>query len=158
MAGFTRWKFSSDMTLIDSLGIRERIHFTGYVQPDEIPALYNMASAFVFPSIYEGFGLPILEAMACGCPVITSTTGYAPEVAGDAAMLVNPYRPDEIGNAIQQVLNDAPLRSRLIEKGLQRVKEFSWRKTAQDTIALFESLGTEKQARYQKATQGQNAT
>ncbi len=108
--------------------------------PEEIPALYNLADLFVFPSIYEGFGLPILEAMACGCPVITSTTGYAPEVAQGAGLLVNPYRPEEIAAAIRKVLGDDLLRQKMIQDGLQWVKNFSWEKTARETLALFESL------------------
>jgi glycosyltransferase involved in cell wall biosynthesis len=140
IAGFRRWKFDGDLRLIDELGLRDRIHFAGYVPPDEVPALYNLADAFVFPSIYEGFGLPILEAMACGCPVITSTTGYAPEVAGDAALLVDPYRPDDIAAAMRRVLNDPVYRAQLVETGLRHVKAFSWKKCARETVSLFESL------------------
>jgi glycosyltransferase involved in cell wall biosynthesis len=140
VAGFRRWKFSKDLHVIDELGLRDAVQFTDYVPPEEIPALYNLASAFVFPSIYEGFGLPILEAMACGCPVITSQTGYAPEVAGRAAILVNPYRPDEIGTAIRNVLSDPALREELMQRGLEWVKEFSWMKTAAQTMELFETL------------------
>ena len=141
MAGFLRWKFSKDMDLVDELGLRDRIVFPGYVQPDDIPALYNLASAFVFPSLYEGFGLPILEAMACGCPVITSTTGYAPEVAGDAAILVDPHQPAQIADAMRTVLKDDARRSQMVQAGLRWVQEFSWKKCAAETIALFESLG-----------------
>ena len=140
MAGFLRWKFSADLKLIDELGLRDRIVFTDYVPPEDIPALYNLADLFVFPSIYEGFGLPILEAMACGCPVITSTTGYAPEVAGGAALLVNPHQPTDIAAAIRKALEDDTQRQKMIQGGLEWVKNFSWEKTARQTQALFESL------------------
>lgn len=146
LAGFLRWKFSGDLHLIDELGLKDRIVFTNYVSPEDIPALYNLADLFVFPSIYEGFGLPILEAMACGCPVITSTTGYAPEVAGNAGLLVNPYRPEEIATAIRNVLRDDLLRQKMIQDGLEWVKNFSWEKTARETVALFESLVNATQA------------
>jgi glycosyltransferase involved in cell wall biosynthesis len=146
MAGFKRWKFSKDMDLIDELGLHDRILFPGYVQPEDIPALYNLASVFVFPSLYEGFGLPILEAMACGCPVITSTTGYAPEVAGGAAILVDPHQPSEIADAMRTVLKDDACRSQMVQAGLRWVKEFGWRKCATETIALFESLGEAAQS------------
>jgi glycosyltransferase involved in cell wall biosynthesis len=157
MAGFLRWKFSDDLQLIDELGLKDRIVFTNYVPPEDIPALYNLADLFVFPSIYEGFGLPILEAMACGCPVITSTTGYAPEVAGGAGLLVNPYRPEEIAEAIRKVLGDDLQRQKMIQDGLQWVKHFSWEKTARETLALFESLVDATQAPAPPAIQHQSA-
>lgn len=140
VVGFKRWKFSKDLQLIDRLGLREYVQFVGFVPDDEIPAFYNMADIFVFPSLYEGFGIPVLEAMACGCPVITSETGCSPEVAGDAALLVDPYSPDRIAVAIIKLLSDDMLRKELIEKGLKRASQFSWKKCAEETHALFESL------------------
>ena len=140
--GFRRWKSAQDLALIDELGLREKVVFPGYIPDEELPAFYNLADAFVFPSLYEGFGIPVLEAMACGCPVITSNTGCSPEVAGGAALLVNPYKPDEIAAAMRQVLTDEGLRRHLIEKGYQRIKDFSWEKSASETLALFESFNT----------------
>jgi glycosyltransferase involved in cell wall biosynthesis len=138
--GFNRWKYSKDLRLVDQLGIRDRVVFTGFVPDEDIPALYNLADLFVFPSFYEGFGMPVLEAMACGCPVVTTKTGCSPEVAGDAALLVNPYDPEEIAESVKKILTDEMLRIQLIEKGLKRVQRFSWHKCAEETLILFESL------------------
>lgn len=140
VVGFNRWKFSKDLKLVDQLGLRDHVLFKGFVPDEEIPAFYNLADLFVFPSLYEGFGIPVLEAMACGCPVITTKTGCSPEVAGGAAILIDPYSPEEIAEAIQRVLTDEPLRKNLIKKGLTRVIPFSWEKCAKETLALFESL------------------
>jgi len=94
----------------------------------------------LFPSLYEGFGMPVLEAMACGCPVITTQTGCTPEVAGDAAILVDPYDPMAIADAIRKVLTDETLRRQLRERGFARVRRFSWQRCAKETLALFESV------------------
>jgi glycosyltransferase involved in cell wall biosynthesis len=140
LVGFKRWKFQKDFALVDRLGLHDRILCTGFIPDEDIPALYNLADVFVFPSLYEGFGMPVLEAMACGCPVITSKTGCSPEVAGGAALLIDPYHPDEIAESIRRVLTERALREQLIRKGLQRVQQFSWENTAKATLALFESL------------------
>ena len=102
----------------------------GRVEDADLPGLYSGASCFIYPSIYEGFGLPILEAMACGTPVISSNTTSLPEVAGDACLLINPYDTDEISETIQKILQDANLREDLRTRGLLRAKQFSWDKTA----------------------------
>ena len=107
---------------------------------EELPIFYTSADVFVFPSLYEGFGLPVLEAMACGCPVVTSKTGCSPEVTGDAAILVDPYNSESISDAVKAILKDSNLGERLIEKGFRRAKEFSWEKCAKDTLQLFEYL------------------
>jgi glycosyltransferase involved in cell wall biosynthesis len=140
VVGFRRWKISKDLALVDRLGLRSRVVFTGFVPDEEIPAFYNVADVLVFPSLYEGFGIPVLEAMACGCPVVTTETGCSPEVAGGAAMLVNPYDPEQISEAIKRVLTEPDLRQQLIERGVQRAKDFSWNKCARETLALIESL------------------
>ena len=140
VVGFNRWKFSGDLDLVDQLGLRDRVRFIGFVPDEEIPAFYNLADLFVFPSLYEGFGIPILEAMACGCPVVTSKTGCGPEVAGEAALLVDPYSPADIAQAIYTLLTDEPLRQALKEQGVKRAEQFSWHKCAQQTLALFQSL------------------
>lgn len=143
VVGFTRWKFSKDLELVNQLGLRNYVLFKGFVSDEEIPAFYNLADLFVFPSLYEGFGIPVLEAMACGCPVVTTKTGCTPEVAGGAALLVDPYNPDDIAEAIKKVLTEESLRKNLIEKGLKRAKQFSWEKCAKETLELFESLNNE---------------
>jgi glycosyltransferase involved in cell wall biosynthesis len=100
------------------------------VDDADLPALYNGATAFIYPSLYEGFGLPVLEAMSCGTPVITSNTTSLPEVAGDAGILVNPHNIEEIALAIKEILSDEQLRDNLRMKGLQRAQNFTWEKTA----------------------------
>lgn len=140
IAGFKRWKYSGDLALVDDLGLQNRVHFLGFVPDDELVALYNSADAFVMPSLYEGFGMPALEAMACGCPVITTKAGCTPEVVGDAAVLVDPYDPGEIAAAMRAVVTDTDMREGLATRGLRRVRFFSWEKCAGQTLDLFEMI------------------
>jgi glycosyltransferase involved in cell wall biosynthesis len=141
IAGEERWRYRGDLALIERLGIKDRIHFTGWVSHDELPAFYNLADLFVLPSLYEGFGIPLLEAMACGCPVLTATTGSPPEIVEDAGYLVDPIKVDEIAAGICEVLSNSELRSAMVAKGLERVKEFSWEKCARETLGVLERLG-----------------
>jgi glycosyltransferase involved in cell wall biosynthesis len=120
--------------------VENKIKFIGYVNDDDLPALYNLAELFIYPSLYEGFGLPPLEAMACGCPVITSNTSSLPEVVGDAGIMVNPYHVEEIARAIDLVLSNENLRREMIEKGLKQAQKFSWRKTAEETLKVYEEV------------------
>ncbi len=116
----------------------DNVFFAGYVPDEILPALYSGALAMVYPSLYEGFGLPPLEAMACGCPVITSRTTSLPEVTGEAALLVDPLDPESIADAIRQAIEDDELRGRLSAAGLERAKQFSWDRCAQLTWAILE--------------------
>lgn len=109
----------------------------------ELVKLYNQAIVFLYPSIYEGFGLPILEAMACGCPVITSNRGSMKEVAGNAAILVNPTSSVAIGKAIKLILQDKKIGKRYIKRGLERIKKFSWDRTAKKTLLIYNSVPKE---------------
>jgi len=113
------------------------VRFPGYVSDEELIALYQMATCLVFPSLYEGFGLPVLEAMAAGCPVITSTASALPEVAGNAALLVDPLNAQEIATAMRQVLQDEDLRRRMIHDGHCRASSFSWEETARLTREIY---------------------
>lgn len=121
----------------EALGIARHVVATGYVADDDLVALYNGADAFVYPSLYEGFGLPVLEAMACGAPVITSGTTALPEVAGDAAELVDPRSVDELAAALGRVLADPARRADLRDRGLRRARRFSWRRLAEQTLAAY---------------------
>ncbi|MEM7736736.1 MAG: glycosyltransferase family 1 protein [Deinococcota bacterium] len=114
-----------------------RIRHLGYVPDESMTSLYSHALGFVFPSLEEGFGLPVLEAMACGAPVITSNRSSLPEVAGDAGLLVNPQNPDEIANAMRQLAGDENLRHTLRDKGIARAKTFTWQRTAQETLEVI---------------------
>ena len=123
-----------------SLGISDRVLCAGTVARDDLRVLYSHADLFVFPSRYEGFGFPVLEAMACGTPVITSKTTSLPEVAGDAALLVNPDDPEEIAEGIVRVLEDPMFREQLRSKGFERARQFTWERTARDTLAVYRGV------------------
>ncbi len=122
------------------MGLEERVKFIGKVTEEEAAILYNMAELFIFPSIYEGFGLPPLEAMSCGTPVICSNTSSLPEVVGDAAIKINPYETQEIFYALEKTLLDQNLRSMLREKGLKQATKFNWSKTATETIKVYAKI------------------
>lgn len=140
VAGFKRWQYSQDLQLVNKLGIEDKVRFVDFIDDEEVPAFYNLADLLVFPSLYEGFGMPVLEAMACGCPVVTTNTGCSPEVAGGAAVLVNPYDPDEIAQGMQRVLTDEALRESLVRKGLERAKDFSWDRCAKETLDVLQRI------------------
>jgi glycosyltransferase involved in cell wall biosynthesis len=114
---------------VESVGLRQDVRFFGFVPPRTLAALYRMASVFAFPSLYEGFGLPPLEAMSCGTPVVTSRMSALPEVVGEAALLVDPYKVEAIATGIAAVLDDDGLRERLVEKGRARAEAFSWERS-----------------------------
>jgi len=121
-------------------GIRKDIVMTGYVPNSEMPAIINQCKVFLYPSLRESFGIPILEGMACGVPVITSNTSSMPEIAGDAASIVNPDRPEEIVEAINLILNDEKYRNSLVDKGLRRSLLFSWKNMAENYLKLYNDL------------------
>ena len=114
-----------------------QVHFTGYVSDEQLPALYSGALALVYPSLYEGFGLPPLEAMACGTPVVTSNGTSLPEIAGDAAVLVDPEDVDSIAEGILRVVSSSALRDNLRRLGLDRASRATWESTAQQTLQLL---------------------
>ncbi len=118
-------------------GLEGCVMFPGHVLDEELIALYQMATCLVFPSLYEGFGLPVLEAMMAGCPVITSRVSSLPEIAGEAALLVDPLHAEEIANAIQQVLQDEELRNHMVNEGRKRAACFSWEETARKTREVY---------------------
>jgi alpha-1,3-rhamnosyl/mannosyltransferase len=119
-------KYPSLRRVMESAGVRADVRFFGFVPQTTLAALYRLASVFAFPSLYEGFGLPPLEAMACGTPVLTSRISSLPEVVGDAAVLVDPYDVEDIAHGLERLLGDAALRASLVEKGRVRVGNFSW--------------------------------
>lgn len=115
------------------LGIEDRVKFLNYVPYEQLPIIINGAIALVFPTLWEGFGLPVLEAMACGTPVITSNLSSLPEITGDAAILIDPYQVEEIAEGMSAIASDSTLRSRLSKLSLQQAQKFSWQKTAEAT-------------------------
>jgi len=137
IAGRKGWMYADIFRVVVSLGLRERVIFTGYVPGRELPYLYNAARIFVYPSIYEGFGLPVLEAMACGTPVVTSNVSSMPEVAAGAAILTNPSDHKQMASSMEAILADECLRQSLRERGLRRAAEFSWERTARETLQVY---------------------
>jgi glycosyltransferase involved in cell wall biosynthesis len=140
LVGDEQHRFGSFRKTAAELGLQHNIVCTGRLTVDMLRLLYSHADVFVFPSLYEGFGIPVLEAMACGAPVITSNTTSLPEVAGEAALLVDPTDADGLGRAVSRVLDDEALRKHLIAKGCERVKLFPWSRAAQETMALYREL------------------
>lgn len=144
IVGEKGWLYDSVFALIKKLGIEKDIRYIGHVPDEELPFFYSAADMLTFPSLYEGFGLPILEAMACGCPVITSKVSSMPEVAGRAALLIDPFSVAEIADAMKSLVFDSELRSKLIEAGFKRAKQFPWQKTAEATFKVYEECYREK--------------
>jgi glycosyltransferase involved in cell wall biosynthesis len=130
----------SDLALINELQLQDDVILTGWIPDEHLPAMYNLADLFVFPSFYEGFGIPLLEAMACGCPIVTSNVETPVEVVDNAAILVDPSDVNSISEGIYEGLTNQGLRQDLIQKGFERVKNFSWEESARDTLALFEAV------------------
>ncbi|MFW6121191.1 MAG: glycosyltransferase family 4 protein, partial [Petrotogales bacterium] len=135
--GKGRYSYSKHYKLIKNLGLEKNITFIEHVNNLDLEGLYNLSELFVFPSLYEGFGLPPLEAMACGTPVVTSNTSSLPEVVGDAGIMVNPYDVDELAESMERVLESENLQEELIRKGLERAEQFSWERTAKETLKVY---------------------
>ncbi len=125
---------------INDIDLLNHITFSGYVPNTDLPVIYSMASCFIYPSLRESFGIPILEAMACGTPVLTSNTSSMPEVAEDAALIVDPFNSESIANGIHRMLTDQPLRDQLITKGFHRASKFTWQNNALETLAIYSEL------------------
>ncbi len=140
IAGTRGWKCDEIFSVIVGSPYKEKIILPGFIADEDKTALYNLAGVFVYPSLYEGFGFPPLEAMACGTPVIASHSASLPEVVGEAGMLVDPYQPEELFQSLRQVLLDQEFADFLRRKGLERVALFSWDKAARATHAVFSSL------------------
>jgi glycosyltransferase involved in cell wall biosynthesis len=134
------WKYKSIFNTLNELNIKDDVIFTGYVPNEDLVKFYNTADLFVYPSIYEGFGLPPLEAMACGCPVITANTSSLPEVVGKAAITIDPYNVNELSCAMYKILINENLKTELSRKSLSQAKKFSWEKTASQTWKIYEEI------------------
>jgi glycosyltransferase involved in cell wall biosynthesis len=137
VAGKVAWKSGPLLEALAAPDLRDTVQVTGYVDAEDLPALYGGAEAFVFPSFWEGFGLPVLEAMGCGTPVVVSRVAALPEVAGDAAVWVDPASAESIANGILEVLTQPARRAQLVAKGLARAREFPWERTARSTLATY---------------------
>lgn len=144
LGGGKGWLSDEIYELPKKLRIETQVKFLGRVPDSDLPDLYRQALALVFPSLYEGFGLPVLEAFACDCPVITSNSSSLPEVAGDAAILVDPYNIEAIALAMDEITEDKKLRTDLIRKGRAQLKKFSWQKAANETLEVLKEAASEK--------------
>jgi glycosyltransferase involved in cell wall biosynthesis len=139
-AGKKGWLYEGFFRRLRELGLEDEVVFTGFVDDADLPALYSAAELFVFPSLYEGFGLPVLEAMACGTAVISSNAASLPEVSGDAALLVDPTGVADLAGAIEEVLDNGVHREELEGKGPEQAAKFSWDKAAEQTLQVYRSL------------------
>jgi glycosyltransferase involved in cell wall biosynthesis len=151
IAGAAGWDYESVFATARELGLtggeRDRVRFVGFIEPETLPHWYNAAGIVVYPSLYEGFGLPLLEAMACGTPVIGADASSLPEVVGEAGLLVPPKDVDALGRAMLTLTRSDELRDELRERGLRRATEFSWRRTATETLAVYrETLAATRHA------------
>lgn len=142
LAGKCAWLYDETLSTIKELGLRDSVILTGYVPEADLPALYSGAICFVYPSYFEGFGLPPLEAMKCGAPVIVGNQTSLPEVVGDAAVLVDPFDIEALAAGLDKVISDSDLRAELRVKGLARAERFNWQETARQTLAVYERSTT----------------
>jgi glycosyltransferase involved in cell wall biosynthesis len=140
VVGGKGWKYTKIFDLIEELNLKNEVIFTDYVSDEYLVKLYNAADLFVYPSLYEGFGLPPLEAMACGCPVITSNTSSLPEVVGDAGIMIDPNDINSLTESMLKILTNNQLREEMSKKSLERAKMFSWKKTAKETWNVYEDV------------------
>jgi len=145
ITGGKSWKSEEIFTKVKQLNLENSIIFTDFVDSKDLPLLMNASTLLVFPSLYEGFGIPPLEAMACGTPVVASNTSSIPEVVGDAALLFDPYNIKEMTKAINRALTDVKLRNKLRKSGFERIKQFSWEKAARETLKIYKKVYSEKE-------------
>ena len=140
IVGKKGWMYEDILEAPRKFNVEDRIRFLEFVSNEDLPCLYENAECFVLPSLYEGFGLPVLEAMKYGCPVVISNVSSLPEAGGDAALYFDPNNVSDIASKIELVLNDAKLKKEMIEKGYRQVKKFSWEKTARETLKVLEEV------------------
>jgi glycosyltransferase involved in cell wall biosynthesis len=137
LVGGKGWLYDTVFARVEALGLSGDVHFVGYVPAEDLPLWYNAATVFVYPSLYEGFGLPPLEAMACGTPVVVSAASSLPEVVGEAGLLVDPERVEALAEAIERMIADSDLREEMRSAGLARAAGFSWEATASGTVRTY---------------------
>lgn len=140
LVGGDPWLSQDLFMQVEGLDANRDVRFLGYVPDEDLPALICLADVFAYPSLYEGFGLPLLEAMACGTPVVSSNTSAMPEVVGDAGILVDPLDVTALADALRRSLLDNQLRTQLVERGLERSRRFTWGNTARETLNLYEKV------------------
>jgi glycosyltransferase involved in cell wall biosynthesis len=140
IVGSKGWHYDEIFAEVAKHGLEKRVHFSGFVADADLSALYSAASLFVYPSLYEGFGLPALEAMACGTPVVVSNQSSLPEVVGEAGLLVDPYDADALATAMSQVLSDTTLQQQLAKAGQEQAKKFTWERMGTKLLKLYQQI------------------
>jgi glycosyltransferase involved in cell wall biosynthesis len=140
LAGEQRWSTQAELQVMQELNLGDRVYFPGWIDHGDLPAVYSLAALFAFPSLYEGFGIPLIEAMACGCPIVTANTCAPPEVLDGSGCLVDPLKVEEIAAGMKKVLLDPELRAGMIERGIERAKAFGWEQCARQVLAVFDAL------------------
>lgn len=140
IAGGKGWLEDPIYAAIETTQMKQHVHFIGYAEEKDLPSLYSAAECVVFPSLYEGFGFPVLEGMACGTPVITSNVSSLPEVAGDAALMIDPYDVEALTDAIQKVLDNSDLRAQMIQRGFEQAKLFTWERSARELRQIYDKV------------------
>ena len=138
LVGGKGWLFDEIFARVQALGLMDRVHFTGYVPDDELPLWYNAADLFVLPSQYEGFGMPIVEAMACGTPVVAADNSSLPEAAGQAGLLFSPQNVTELTERMANVLDDRALSDKMRRLGIQHAHNFSWERAGRETAVVYQ--------------------
>jgi glycosyltransferase involved in cell wall biosynthesis len=146
IVGLRDWRSSAAYRLVRQLGLSNRVLFAGYVSEELLAWLYTTSRCFLYPALYEGFGFPPLEAMACGVPVITSDCTSVSEIAGDAAIFVDPCSDESIGSGLMRLLSDEALRRQLIQQGRLQAKKFNWQDTVQKTLGVYAELSGRRNA------------
>ncbi len=140
IAGGRGWLEGPIYQSVQAYGLGERVHFIGFARDEDLPALYAEARCLAYPSLYEGIGLPVLEAMACGIPVVTSNISSMPEIAGDAALLIDPYQVSDLADALRRLLTDESLRMGLIRRGFAQAAYFTWERAASQLREIYQRL------------------
>jgi glycosyltransferase involved in cell wall biosynthesis len=140
IVGKKGWQYEEILAAPEKFGVTDKVKFLDFVSDEDLPSLYSNALCYVLPSLYEGFGLPVLEAMKYNCPVITSDVSSLPEAGGDAALYIDPTNVDDIAEKIKKLISDEKLREDLIAKGEKQIKKFSWEKTAKETLEVLTKI------------------
>jgi glycosyltransferase involved in cell wall biosynthesis len=140
VVGGKGWLYDGFFAQLEKLAVRDAIHFPGYVPAADLPILYSAATAAATPSVYEGFGLPVLEAMACGTPVVSSTASSLPELGGEAACYFDPYDVEAMAEAIRAVWTNADRRAAMRRRGLEQAARFSWERAAGETLTIYDTV------------------
>lgn len=144
IAGRKGWLYDDVFQAVERLGLHDSVRFLDYVPDDDLPVLYTLASVVAMPSLYEGFGIPVVEAMACGTPVVASAAGSLPEIVGDAGLLAPPEDVSSLADALSQAVSDEAMRERMVARGRERVRDFDWDEAARRHVAVYHAVARQR--------------